>query len=101
MICFSPIVNVITFGHGTVLGWVSPFLPYLQSGGTHLTSGPVSTEQASWIGSTVCIGGVIGATTFGFLTERLGRKRGLQLIAVPQLVSIDAVRSYQQRILDE
>ncbi|XP_055633151.1 uncharacterized protein LOC129773563 [Toxorhynchites rutilus septentrionalis] len=78
-------VNAITLGHGVVIGWVSPFMPYLQSDVTHLTSGPVSTEQASWIGSTLCIGGVIGAATFGILTERLGKKRGLQLIAIPQL----------------
>ncbi|XP_058816625.1 uncharacterized protein LOC131679891 [Topomyia yanbarensis] len=78
-------VNIITLGHGAVIGWVSPFLPYLQSNETHLTSGPVNIEQASWIGSTLCIGGLIGATTFGLLADRLGKKLGLQLVAIPQL----------------
>ncbi|XP_053697380.1 facilitated trehalose transporter Tret1-like [Sabethes cyaneus] len=78
-------VNIITLGHGAALGWVSPFLPYLQSNGTHLTTGPVTIEQASWIGSTICFGGLIGAPTFGLLADRLGKRLGLQLLAVPHL----------------
>ncbi|XP_055545641.1 facilitated trehalose transporter Tret1-like [Wyeomyia smithii] len=78
-------VNIITLGHGAALGWVSPSLPYLQSNGTHLTTGPVTIEQASWIGSTICFGGLIGAPTFGLLADRFGKRLGLQLIAVPQL----------------
>ncbi|KAL1403250.1 hypothetical protein pipiens_005754 [Culex pipiens pipiens] len=78
-------VNIITLGHGAVIGWVSPALLYLQSNGAHLTTGPVTIEQASWIGSTLCIGGLIGATVFGALADRCGKRLGLQLIAIPQL----------------
>ncbi|EDS32411.1 sugar transporter [Culex quinquefasciatus] len=78
-------VNIITLGHGAVIGWVSPALLYLQSTGAHLTTGPVTIEQASWIGSTLCIGGLIGATVFGALADRCGKRLGLQLIAIPQL----------------
>uniref|UniRef100_A0A8D8L2Z9 Facilitated trehalose transporter Tret1 n=2 Tax=Culex pipiens TaxID=7175 RepID=A0A8D8L2Z9_CULPI len=78
-------VNIITLGHGAVIGWVSPALLYLQSNGVHLTTGPVTIEQASWIGSTLCIGGLIGATVFGALADRCGKRLGLQLIAIPQL----------------
>ncbi|XP_062545777.1 facilitated trehalose transporter Tret1-like [Armigeres subalbatus] len=78
-------VNIITISHGAAIGWVSPFLPYLQSNETHLTSGSVSIEQASWIGSLLCIGGMIGAPTFGLLADRFGKKRGVQLIVIPHV----------------
>lgn len=78
-------VNIITISHGAAVGWVSPFLPYLQSSETHLTSGPVSIEQASWIGSLLCIGGLIGAPLFGLLADRFGKKVGLQLIVLPHV----------------
>ncbi|XP_062541701.1 uncharacterized protein LOC134209707 [Armigeres subalbatus] len=78
-------VNIITISHGAALGWVSPFLPYLQSSETHLTSGAVTIEQASWIGSLLCIGGFIGAPTYGFLADRFGKKRGLQLLVIPHV----------------
>lgn len=88
---FAISVNIITLGHGAVIGWVSPALLYLQSNGAHLTTGPVTIEQASWIGSTLCIGGLIGATVFGALADRCGKRLGLQLIAIPQLVGFDCV----------
>ncbi|XP_065084159.1 facilitated trehalose transporter Tret1-like [Ochlerotatus camptorhynchus] len=78
-------VNIITISHGAAIGWVSPFLPYLQSSETHLTSGAVSIEQASWIGSLLCIGGLIGAPSFGLLADRFGKKVGLQLIVLPHV----------------
>ncbi|XP_055597891.1 facilitated trehalose transporter Tret1-like [Uranotaenia lowii] len=78
-------VNLITIGHGVAVGWVSPFLPYLQSNSTHLASGPVSVEQGSWIGAALCIGGFFGTPFFGLLASSLGKKRSLQLVAIPQL----------------
>ncbi|XP_062707192.1 facilitated trehalose transporter Tret1-like [Aedes albopictus] len=78
-------VNIITISHGAAIGWVSPFLPYLQSSESHLTSGSVSIEQASWIGSLLCIGGMIGAPLFGLLADRFGKKLGLQLIVIPHV----------------
>ncbi|EAT41204.1 AAEL007139-PA [Aedes aegypti] len=81
----SSAVNIITISHGAAIGWVSPFLPYLQSGESHLTSGSVSIEQASWIGSLLCIGGLIGAPVFGLLADRFGKKLGLQLIVIPHV----------------
>lgn len=83
----SSAVNIITISHGAAIGWVSPFLPYLQSSESHLTSGSVSIEQASWIGSLLCIGGMIGAPLFGLLADRFGKKLGLQLIVIPHVVS--------------
>lgn len=90
-------VNIITISHGAAIGWVAPFLPYLQSSETHLTSGAVNIEQASWIGSLLCIGGLIGAPTFGLLADRFGKKLGLQLIVLPHVVSSTNALSDAQR----
>ncbi|XP_050093676.1 uncharacterized protein LOC126576447 [Anopheles aquasalis] len=78
-------VNIIALAHGGVLGWVSPSLAYLQSNGTHLAGGPLTVEQTSWLGSSLCIGGMIGVTLFGLLADYVGKRRALQCITVPHV----------------
>lgn len=73
--------------HGCVLGWLSPFLPLLQSDNSPLRTGPISLVEASWVGAVICIGGVIGNFSFGLLVSRFGSKRGISLLAFPQMVS--------------
>ncbi|KXJ82000.1 hypothetical protein RP20_CCG016266 [Aedes albopictus] len=68
-------INIINLAHGTTLGWLSPFLPLLQSEDSPLETGPVTIEQGSWIGSILCLGGLAGAIIYGSLTSRLGVKR--------------------------
>ncbi|XP_062551190.1 facilitated trehalose transporter Tret1-like [Armigeres subalbatus] len=78
-------VNLINFAHGATLGWLSPFLPLLQSEDSPLDTGPVTVEQASWIGSILCLGGIAGATIYGSLTTRLGVKRCISCIIIPNI----------------
>lgn len=78
-------MNIITFSHGTAARWVSPFLPYLNSHKTHLTSGKVSAEDISWIGSLLCVGGFIGTILFVMITEKFGMKNALFLLVIPHL----------------
>ncbi|ETN57861.1 sugar transporter [Anopheles darlingi] len=78
-------VNIIALAHGGVLGWVSPSLAYLQSNETHLTGGPLTVEQTSWLGSSLCIGGMVGVTLFGLLADYVGKRRALQCITVPHV----------------
>lgn len=80
-------VNLATFGWGLTVAWSSPSLPFLMSEESPLDSGPVTKEQATWIGSIVCIGGAIGAFFYGLAVERFGRKPTMFLIAVPQIIS--------------
>jgi hypothetical protein len=47
---FSLSVNILAVAHGAQLGWVSPVMPYLRSEETHLTGGPITSQEASWIG---------------------------------------------------
>ncbi|XP_052864417.1 uncharacterized protein LOC128271026 [Anopheles cruzii] len=79
------VVNIIALAHGTTLGWVSPSLPYLQSNETHLAGGPLTVEQTSWLGSSLCLGGMTGVVLFGALADRFGKRRALQLVTVPHV----------------
>ncbi|CRL04884.1 CLUMA_CG017935, isoform A, partial [Clunio marinus] len=78
-------VNTIAVSHGCVVGWLSPFIPYLQSSQSHLTTGPVTSNDVSWIGSLMPLGGFIGTTVFGTITERLGKRISLFMLLVPHL----------------
>lgn len=72
--------------HGCVIGWVSPFLPLLQSDQSPLETGAITLTQASWVGAFVCVGGVLGNFSFGMLVNLIGSKRTIILLALPQLV---------------
>lgn len=74
-------------GFGCGVGWFSPALPLLLSPDTPLSSGPLTVEQLSWSGSILSIGGVMGSLLCGFLMSRIGTKRTLMLLAIPQLVN--------------
>ncbi|XP_019565072.3 facilitated trehalose transporter Tret1 [Aedes albopictus] len=78
-------INIINLAHGTTLGWLSPFLPLLQSENSPLETGPVTIEQGSWIGSILCLGGLAGAIIYGSLTSRLGVKRCISCIIIPNI----------------
>lgn len=78
-------MNIISFGHGLVLGWLSPSLPLLQAHDSPLASGPLTIEQTSWVGSLICAGGIVGNYLYSFLSNRYGRKFALNLLAFPQI----------------
>lgn len=75
--------NFIMFSHGCILGWVAPALMLLRSDETPLTSGPITLEQLSWIGSMHCIGAMFGTFTFGFFTSFMGCKRVMAFLGIP------------------
>lgn len=87
LICKSS-ANIISISHGCALGWLSPYLPLLQSDASPLANGPISLEETSWIGAILCVGGVIGNSIFGYLCKSIGRKRAIILLALPNLVWI-------------
>jgi MFS family permease len=76
-------VNLISLSHGCAVGWLSPFLPYLKSNNSHLITGPITDEDASWIGSLIALGGFVGSITFGKVTEIFGKKIALFLLVFP------------------
>lgn len=78
--------NIISLSHGCILGWLSPFLPLLQSTNSPLESGAITLVEASWVAAIICFGGVIGNFTFGLLANHIGSKRAICLLAFPQMV---------------
>lgn len=74
------------FAHGCVVGWVSPALLLLMDQSTPLSHGPLTLEQASWIGSCASIGALFGSFTFGYITSFLGCKRAMTFLTIPALV---------------
>lgn len=48
-----------------------------------LASGPLTSEQISWVGSLNCIAAIIGSATFGYFTPLIGSKRSLIVLASP------------------
>ncbi|XP_052864416.1 uncharacterized protein LOC128271025 [Anopheles cruzii] len=79
-------VHIITASYGVTVGWPAPIIPLLRSPETPLPSGPITVEEASWVGATLCIGGTTGTILFALIHTYFGKKVGLLLMAVPHLV---------------
>lgn len=43
-------VALIQFSHGSVAAWPTTAMPILKSNDTPIASGPLTTEEISWIG---------------------------------------------------
>ncbi|XP_058814671.1 facilitated trehalose transporter Tret1-2 homolog [Topomyia yanbarensis] len=79
-------LNLLSVNYGFVCGWTSPFFPILQSQDTPLASGPITTEEGSWIGSAMCVGGLLGTLVSGWMADRCGRKITACLASIPQII---------------
>ncbi|KAH8263138.1 hypothetical protein KR044_005135 [Drosophila immigrans] len=77
------IVNIITFGHGVGVGWLSPTLTKIQNPDNSPLSFPVTIDEISWLGSMLGLGSLCGNLTIAFLIERMGRKFCIYLLAGP------------------
>jgi len=78
-------VNIITFGHGVGVGWLSPTLTKIQTADSPLDF-EVNLAQISWLGSMLGLGSLCGNLTIAMLIERAGRKFCLYLMAGPYAV---------------
>lgn len=68
---------------GTMNGWLSPALPELLSEqNTPLTTGPLTNEQLSWIGSINALSGIFGTFSLGCVTAYWGCKRAALLLSI-------------------
>jgi SP family facilitated glucose transporter-like MFS transporter 8 len=66
---------------GLVIGYTSPALPQMTA-----KDGPLDESSASWFGSLMTIGGMLGCPLAGFLVQRVGRKATLLINVLPYLV---------------
>lgn len=78
------IVNIGAFGVGNGVTWTSPTLPKLQAPDSwiHLHS-----DEASWIGSLVCLGAAIGPFPGGYIANKFGRKITCYIAAAVNIFS--------------
>lgn len=87
MFCFTQqLVNIITFGHGFGVGWLSPTLTKIKGSDSPL-SFHVGIDELSWLGSMLGLGSLCGNLTIAISLERLGRKFCIYLVAGPYAVS--------------
>ncbi|XP_031623618.1 facilitated trehalose transporter Tret1-like [Contarinia nasturtii] len=80
------IANIISLCHGMAIGWLSPNLPKLQSDDSPLDTGRMSLSSASWLGSCFSIGAILGNCIFGTISNYIGRKNTLCILALPNLL---------------
>uniref|UniRef100_A0A336MWL1 CSON008290 protein n=1 Tax=Culicoides sonorensis TaxID=179676 RepID=A0A336MWL1_CULSO len=75
--------NLPTILYGIFISWSSPNIPLLQSIETPLES-PLNDHEASWIAAVGGLGGLLSTFICGWLLDKIGRKKTLILIGVPQ-----------------
>lgn len=98
--------------HGAIAGWATTAMPILSSNDTPLESGPMPTEEISWIGrftakitpilqiylfcifipnilqilgSINSIGGILGTIAIGYIVSLLGSKRAILFLTLPEI----------------
>jgi MFS family permease len=86
-------VNIIAVGVGASIGWASPSLPFLQSDESFLPE-PLTSDQASWVGSFLALGALFGTLLFGWLSEKIGRFWAMLLTAIPHVVRIRGLKKF-------
>ncbi|KAJ3642691.1 hypothetical protein Zmor_025452 [Zophobas morio] len=69
--------------------WTSPILPKLLSNDSEVNpfDHPITEDEASWIGSLLNIGSMVGPLPFGYISAKFGRKVALLCIAIPHIIS--------------
>lgn len=79
--------NLLGFAAGIGFSWSSPVLPKL-SGPDSPLSTSIDASQASIIAAILCVGAAIGPFLFGYLADKIGRKKTLIVIAMPMIAGI-------------
>lgn len=74
---------------GLAVGWLSPAILILQSPNkSPLTSGPITVEQISWLGSCLYAGGLFGFVLLLIVNRYFGLKMTHFFGAIPGFVSV-------------
>lgn len=63
------VMDLLAFSYGASCGWTSAAIPILKSAETPFESGPISTNDASWIASGICLGGFFGNLLIGWVNN--------------------------------
>jgi len=73
------------FSMGLSLGWASPAIPQLQAN-TSVLPGPISDNQAEWVGALVPLGAFLSVPVAGPMMERCGRRSTIVLACIPMFL---------------
>ena len=73
-------VSIASLLWGCAISWPAIALPQLRKGDVNGTDSQVDDDMASWIGSSMPIGGTIGGLLTGTCIDVLGRKRFMLLL---------------------
>lgn len=84
---FDKLGNLVTISTGCGLGWLSPALLTLKSYDTPLSTGPLTVDEISWIGSIPQLSGLISFPIAIYLANYFGRKTVLSSLTIPLIVS--------------
>ncbi|CAG4939624.1 unnamed protein product [Colias eurytheme] len=76
------------FISGILNVWPSYTLSYYTSQNTTLLSAPMTSMEASLLGSLPALGALVGTACAGMVIDGLGRKKGGLVIAMPYLLSL-------------
>ncbi|KAH8412743.1 hypothetical protein KR009_005255 [Drosophila setifemur] len=79
-------VNIITISYGAFCGWPSSSFLELTSDASPLDTGPLTKQDQGWVAAYICLGGLFGTILFAWLADKVGRKRSILWMAVPNLV---------------
>ncbi|CAG9810060.1 unnamed protein product [Chironomus riparius] len=82
----SILVSSLAVIHGCAIGWTSPIIPYLKSEDTHLNAGPITPQQASWIGACLSLGAVFSIVITGIAADYFGKKVCLIALSIPAVL---------------
>ncbi|XP_065350463.1 facilitated trehalose transporter Tret1-like [Cloeon dipterum] len=78
------IATLGSFAAGTVMAWTSPTLPLLTGPSSPL---PITPDEGSWVGCLMAVGALCGALPAGIVADTIGRRRAMQCVALPMLIS--------------
>lgn len=78
-------VSLLSLGYGLSTGWTSAAIPLLQSPDSPLPV-EITKDEVSLIGSVLTIGGFVGTLTFGYASNKFGRKKTIFSVAFPQII---------------
>lgn len=72
---------MIILAHGAGVGWSAASMTVLTSDDNPLPLGKLNMNDISWISSLLSLGGLFGNISFGFITNRFGRKIPLLFVS--------------------
>ncbi|XP_029035963.1 facilitated trehalose transporter Tret1-like [Osmia bicornis bicornis] len=77
------VANISTFSFGTMVGWMSPSIPQLQSDNPPVGNEPMTDEAASWLTGIMCLSAAFVSLIVGVIANRYGRKVAGCLMGLP------------------